>query len=172
MQQAGYDDFDSFMINQWNQTISNDDIVFFLGDFAFKSIHQFTDQLNGEKILVAGNHDFKKINKFKNSGQWQVIETSMLLIESDHIYVDYKFAASIIADLDGRRVMFSHIPIISDERRYTHTASQLLELFEKYECDINIHGHTHSEVVDDPRCRCVSVEQIGFVPVTLESILK
>lgn len=35
---------------------------------------------------------------------------------------------------------------------------------------INVHGHLHGAVVDDPRYRCVSVEQTDYRPVRLESL--
>lgn len=53
-------EMDEFMIDAWNSVVSNDDIVYHLGDFAFggpdhaKHIFQ---QLNGRKILILGNHD-------------------------------------------------------------------------------------------------------------------
>jgi len=36
---------------------------------------------------------------------------------------------------------------------------------------LNIHGHMHSNVIDDPKYRCVSVEQIGFKPLDLQEII-
>lgn len=35
----------------------------------------------------------------------------------------------------------------------------------------NIHGHTHYHVVNDPRYRCVSMEQINYKPVLFQDIL-
>lgn len=35
----------------------------------------------------------------------------------------------------------------------------------------NVHGHTHSNGIDDPRYLCVSVEQIGFRPIHVEDVL-
>lgn len=36
---------------------------------------------------------------------------------------------------------------------------------------INVHGHLHSARIDDPRYRCVSVEQTDFSPVPLRMLL-
>lgn len=35
---------------------------------------------------------------------------------------------------------------------------------------VNIHGHLHDQVVDDPRYFCVSAEQLHFKPIDMESI--
>ncbi|WP_198152691.1 hypothetical protein [Tsuneonella dongtanensis] len=35
---------------------------------------------------------------------------------------------------------------------------------------INVHGHLHGTRIDDPRYRCVSVEQTEFAPVRLNSL--
>ncbi len=51
------------LINNWNKIVSNDDIVFILGDFCFdqKSIWvKILSSLNGLKHLVLGNHDKEK----------------------------------------------------------------------------------------------------------------
>lgn len=35
---------------------------------------------------------------------------------------------------------------------------------------INLHGHNHSQVIDDPRYLCVSAEMINYTPVSLEEV--
>lgn len=37
---------------------------------------------------------------------------------------------------------------------------------------LNIHGHLHANVIDDPRYFNVSVERIDYTPISLEEILK
>jgi len=52
---------DETLIENWNSRVKLGDIVFHLGDFAFKSsksdIKNILDRLNGQIILIAGNHD-------------------------------------------------------------------------------------------------------------------
>ena len=49
------------LIKNWNSRVKPGDIVFHLGDFAFKSsksdIKSILDRLNGQIILIKGNHD-------------------------------------------------------------------------------------------------------------------
>ena len=50
------------LIQLWNGRITNDDIIFHLGDFCFKeekekNAQYYLSQLNGQKIILRGNHD-------------------------------------------------------------------------------------------------------------------
>lgn len=54
---------DDFMIQSWNEIVKPNDLVYHLGDFAFRSrrpIGQIVEKLNGNIILIWGNHDKKK----------------------------------------------------------------------------------------------------------------
>ena len=56
---------DEALINNWNAKVPKDGIVYHLGDFAWGSINyweKIREQLNGEIILVYGNHDEKYLN--------------------------------------------------------------------------------------------------------------
>lgn len=59
--------------------------------------------------------------------------------------------------LGKHRIIMSHIPIHPDSKgRFAG----------------NIHGHLHSNVLDDPWYYNVSVEQIGFKPILLDEVVK
>ena len=48
------------LIQNWNSVVTNQDLVFHLGDFAFadrSKFRQIANSLNGTKILIQGNHD-------------------------------------------------------------------------------------------------------------------
>lgn len=55
--------------------------------------------------------------------------------------------------LDG--IIITHIPIHTD----------CVARFK-----VNVHGHLHANVIDDPRYINVSCEQVGYTPVSLEEI--
>jgi len=55
----------------------------------------------------------------------------------------------------GEDTMLTHIPIHESQ----------LERFKR-----NIHGHLHTNKVDDPRYVCVSCEQINLTPIALEEL--
>lgn len=61
------EDMNKTLIDNWNNTISNKDTVYFLGDLAYgrdsKSTDYWLKQLNGKIIFIKGNHD--KSDKIK-----------------------------------------------------------------------------------------------------------
>ena len=59
------DEMDAALIKNWNAKVPKDGIVYHLGDFAWGSItywEKIREQLNGEIILIYGNHDEKYLN--------------------------------------------------------------------------------------------------------------
>jgi calcineurin-like phosphoesterase family protein len=40
-----------------------------------------------------------------------------------------------------------------------------------YRWKLNVHGHTHANSIDDPKYKCVSVEQTNYSPVHMDVIL-
>lgn len=87
------------MIQRWNQSVNKADTVYILGDFTWSSnpdeIVDLLNRLNGNKLLIKGNHDRRtSANKVKNAfGQY--------IKEIDSIQVN------------GRKIVLSHYPIAS-----------------------------------------------------------
>lgn len=53
-------DMDKHLISYWNEVVPTDGLVYVLGDIGENSderIKEIFDQLNGEKILIKGNHE-------------------------------------------------------------------------------------------------------------------
>lgn len=60
------DDMNEQMIANWNETVSEDDVIFHLGDFCLGGAAEWTrilDRLNGKIYLIMGNHDLKNIRQ-------------------------------------------------------------------------------------------------------------
>ncbi len=58
------EEMNEHMIEEWNKIVGVDDFVYHLGDFSFapRSDNEYIlSVLNGKKILVAGNHDDKRV---------------------------------------------------------------------------------------------------------------
>lgn len=55
------DDMHEQLIKRWNNKVSREDVVYILGDFSFSKdgdeVNALLRQLNGQKVLVRGNHD-------------------------------------------------------------------------------------------------------------------
>lgn len=56
---------DETMVENHNRVVSTKDKVYFLGDVAFNNKNLSTlARLNGEKVLIKGNHDILKLNEY------------------------------------------------------------------------------------------------------------
>ena len=54
------------IITNWNNTVTNEDTVYILGDFCWgvdSAWPQYLEQLKGKKVLIQGNHDIKNPSK-------------------------------------------------------------------------------------------------------------
>jgi calcineurin-like phosphoesterase family protein len=60
------------LIKNWNDIVSPDDLVFHLGDFQMPSdfyiLNKIVTRLNGDKILIKGNHDYLDDSAYLNAG--------------------------------------------------------------------------------------------------------
>jgi calcineurin-like phosphoesterase family protein len=63
------EEMDEALIANWNARVHPGDIVYHLGDFAFKAknnaIEEYIERLNGNIFLIFGNHDHKRAQKAK-----------------------------------------------------------------------------------------------------------
>lgn len=71
-------------------------------------------------------------------------------------YFDNVRAYRVLNKKDGGRIILSHIPI----------HSSCLGRF-----SLNIHGHLHANLLEDPRYVNVSMEQINYTPVDVQQYL-
>lgn len=84
-------DFNERIIEEWNKHISPDDHVIHLGDVIFgpkDKLKEIMEKLNGHKILVRGNHDYKP----------------------DEWYLQMGFEA-VCNQMYYKDILFTHIPV-------------------------------------------------------------
>ena len=145
---SNVEEMNNQLIKNWNNIITNNDIVYFLGDFSFlnkeKSI-QILEQLKGKKYFIKGNHD--KTN-------WlNIIKALGLIID----WFDYKE----ISD-KGRKVILCHYPLCSWNSQYRGS--------------YHLYGHTHNKVLLNDEFQKnrfnVCVENIGYNPITLDELIE
>lgn len=62
---ADVEEHDAWVIEQWNASVSKNDIIYVLGDSAFneRGLKKIA-RLTGNKILLRGNHDQLSLNKY------------------------------------------------------------------------------------------------------------
>lgn len=63
---SSIEEMNQTIIDRWNSKVKKGDVVYHLGDFLFKgrnSIGDILNVLNGQIILIKGNHDWKNMVK-------------------------------------------------------------------------------------------------------------
>lgn len=135
------------IINNWNNVVRKDDIVYHLGDFG---IYDFVNKLNGKIILILGNYeqndlkmnfndDFTKFSSYlKNLGFSEVIEKQFVLTLPD----------------DKKTTLFlTHEPLNCSKNYF------------------NLFGHVHE------KCKCkrfglnIGTDCFNFTPATIAEVV-
>ena len=169
---------DEMLVEKWNSVVSDEDTVLHLGDFAFRNI-AIAERLNGKKILLRGNHDLKSERAYKEVGFLEVIENIKVVIGNNTFELSPrvdKFWNGFIIAIDGQKILFSHYPIFNnniwDVKRYGKITDLLESIVDDYGVEINIHGHTHTNMSDWENCINVSLEHCtGLKPITIGSLI-
>lgn len=114
------------MIQKWNSRVSKKDTVYILGDLAFGDSEQkrkLFQRLNGNKVLILGNHD-------------KVVDYNTCYFNHITQIKNMKFKKSIFPSLSkDTEVIMCHFPIFSWEH------------IEKG--SIMLHGHCHGTIDND-----------------------
>ena len=146
------------LIERWNKAVSNEDIVYILGDMFWcepeKSI-EVLDKLNGTKMLVRGNHDkrhYPELDKKFN----QVVD-----------YLEIR---------DGNRhVVLSHYPIPCFKNHYYGWYHLYGHVHDSFEHKMMKHDKYLMEELYTVPCKMYNVgamiDYMDYTPRTLDEIL-
>ncbi len=137
---------DQFQEEQWNKTVSPKDKVYHLGDISMsKKWLPILDRLNGEKVLIKGNHDTEKISHY------------------------LKYFKDVRGSHQLSGMLLTHIPVHPQSlARWGFNVHGHLHINR-----VMMQNPTYAEsTIEDPRYFCVSVEQINYTPISLEDVLK
>lgn len=139
---------DEDLINKWNSTVSDNDIVYHLGDFALgnrENIAKIRSKLNGKIHLVLGNHDFFHMNS--KYGCKDV--------------VDFFYKAGFDKVYD-KPILFENYFVLSHEPM----------MFLNSNCPfVNVYGHVHDSTAFTTFSKnscCVCVERHDYKPISFD----
>jgi len=159
---ASVEEMDAELVRRWNEKVGKGDLVYVLGDLIWKSrngdAHNLIRSLNGQIILIKGNHD-----RFLHNAQAKAALAGIK---------DYDDICVTLEDGSVRRCILSHyfIPFYNGHR---HQA-------------IHLHGHSHfTDEADLELNMAMELNESGFkneiynvgcmywdyAPVTLAEIL-
>ena len=106
---------DSVLIANWNSVVNDEDDVYIIGDFIYRSAYTpeyYLKQLKGRKHLIIGNHDFRTLEDEKACKHFDSMERIGYIKDGERDVVMCHFP---IAEWSGKRRknptyhVFSHI---------------------------------------------------------------
>jgi len=92
---ASVSEMDSMMEAMWNSAVSEDDLIYVLGDFAVRRPAYWNERLKGRKILILGNHD------------------GFMAKEAGFISVQETLMVNVRLQRDTQACFLSHYPFLS-----------------------------------------------------------
>ena len=144
------EEMDEEMVRRWNERVRPNDKVYHLGDVVInRKALPILDRLNGDKVLIRGNHDIFKDEDyrpyFRSLRGYHVMNGMILSHIPIHEASLGRFGVNIHGHLHSGRVM------LYNENRYRY-------------------GLENTYI--DPRYHCVCVEQTDFAPILFEDVIK
>lgn len=103
------EEMDKTLIYNWNKKVSKGDTVYILGDFCWGKEPQWLEiinKLNGNKVLIRGNHDLKQMSK--------TLKEKFLYIKDRHEISDC-----------GKKLILSHYPELAYKSSYNSNVFML-----------------------------------------------
>ena len=101
------------IINNWNSVVSDEDTVFFLGDFIFgkyEDFANFTKALKGHKHFIIGNHDGAVLKNDKALSYFEEVDKIMHIIDGkNHICLCHFPIAEWNGYYKGHYHIYAHI---------------------------------------------------------------
>lgn len=145
---SSLEEMTAVIIDNWNEKVKRGDLIYHLGDFALgfgkisiKPIDNILTKLNGNKILIAGNHDRKEVKK---NLHWNQV-------------LPYKEIKVDVGEKLKKRIVMCHYAMVVWNQ--CHRGSWML------------HGHSHGNLNDiGGKILDVGVDVHNFKPVCLEEI--
>lgn len=142
------EEHDAKLIENWNNIVTNKDLVIILGDFSFyKAIQTMNilDQLNGDKLLIKGNHDCIYLEN-------KIFDKMKFIGIYDYLEISYK----------KQKICLMHYPIMDFKHMHKEVNPYIL-----------IHGHIHKMFCNLPKHAFnAGVDVNNYYPVKLEKAIE
>jgi calcineurin-like phosphoesterase family protein len=148
------EEMDETMISNWNSVVKPTDKIYHLGDIATCNATRLCSifsRLNGEKVLIKGNHDEDKLSLYQE------------------LFKDVR--GSHLLD----NLVLTHIPVHrgSLDRWRGNIHGHLHNYFVRKIIGTDVRtGELKYSPDPDPKYECVSVERINYTPIPFETINK
>lgn len=134
------------ILDNWNSIVSDDDIIYHLGDVYLGSTPSLLFNLKGRKRLVLGNHD---------NGKDQVLSKVFEKVTSERKFPEFK-------------ALLTHRPVHSSGLNQSEESKSGKSRDWSY---TNIHGHLHNNSSPEGDYVSACVEWHDYKPVEIEDLL-
>ena len=145
------------LIRRWNNAVSDGDLVYILGDMFWCAPKQATpimERLNGQKILVKGNHD-----------RWHDSKFDKLFVKIDE-YIE--------TEDNGRKVVLCHYPIPCFKNHFYGWIHLYGHVHNSFEWNMMEHQRFLMEELYDRQCNMINIGAMmpwmDYTPRTLDEI--
>lgn len=121
------EEMDETLIKNWNETVSNDDVVIHLGDFSFgtkERCAEIVKRLNGRKILIKGNHD-KWSDDFYRSIGFEYVSSFPI------VYKDFFLLSHAPLQLSETTPYFNFYGHVHNDQKFRNTSTSKCVSVEK-----------------------------------------
>lgn len=138
-------EMDETIIKNWNDKVGKQDIVFHLGDFAWKESLEYLKRLNGDIRIVLGNHDRDILKTEKFFAKHEIKNTYFQIIPAEYG-----------VKIGGRDIIMSHYSMRSWHKS-CHGSWHL-------------YAHSHGCLAPYGKSWDVGVDNNNFTPLAFEEI--
>jgi calcineurin-like phosphoesterase family protein len=149
---ADTEEMDKAIIKNWNEVVSNKDLVIHLGDVALcgkERFRQIMSQLNGRKMLIRGNHDNWTDEFYREAGFEYVSRYPI-------VWNEFYILSHAPLQLSETTPYFNYYGHVHNDEKYVDTATSKcvsierlgyrpLFLFEKNTPPINLNENANSD---------------------------
>lgn len=151
------EEMNKVLIENWNNTVTDFDTIFHLGDVALTNeseMKEIIPKLKGKKILIKGNHD-KKSKEFFRSVGFEIIPDNPLKLDTEKLILSHE-------PLADKEIPEGYINI------HGHIHNNPLHKINPTTNEMEYPEELYSEKLHIN----VSVDVIDFKPISLEELLK
>lgn len=166
-------EMDAYMKRVWNETIKQDDVVYFLGDFTLSRDERYITELlrvlHGELHWIVGNHDNMELiwSAAERAGR-QIITHGRFYAFEGMLFSHHPACENMPHNLNGDSTPFK-IQRMKDA--ILRSNKKVKDMANLHGCENIVHGHVHNSIDDHyPGHFNVSADVHGFKPVSLETI--
>lgn len=141
------------LIRRWNNVVTNDSVVFDLGDFAFAGTggwRRLLKRLNGLHVLIKGNHDRSRAPQPSALNEFPVIcENLTIKIEDQVIYLNhfpYLCFDGTYRKTDIPWQLFGHVHLNSCKEKNTGKDFERLKLLFTNQYDVGVDFNNYTPI--------------------------